>query len=324
MIRLTESDVRRLLPQENLHDYLRQLLRDAWKGYRRSFRKCRAKFSEGSVHELRVQTRRLLALLNLLGTLAGRERVGPTGELLRRVMRWLAGLRDTQVQLLRVEKSLRAFPDIKAFHNSLRERERRLIDRIGTRMRRARLGRFKSTMTILRRTVRRVLADQPHEHQHAMSLFRSMNQAYIKVAVLRGRCHAGNPQTLHRLRIAFKEFRYMVELLHPLLPGVTQHKLSVLHDFQTCLGEIQDTEVLASDLDDVMRKQPKKFAALEGYRREIERQRTALVQSFLEKADRVYEFQAFCPSLPNTRHVDQSASEPSRLITSVQKEEFAT
>ena len=48
-------------PAGRLHEHLGQLLKRAWRDYRRSFRRCRRRFSGDSVHQLRVESRRLLA-----------------------------------------------------------------------------------------------------------------------------------------------------------------------------------------------------------------------------------------------------------------------
>ena len=50
--------------------YLEGTLDKRWRRYRKAFDRCRKEFSEDSVHQLRVETRRLLALLDLLDSLA--------------------------------------------------------------------------------------------------------------------------------------------------------------------------------------------------------------------------------------------------------------
>jgi CHAD domain-containing protein len=54
--------------------------------------------------------------------------------------------------------------------------------------------------------------------------------------------------TIHRVRIAFKSFRYMVEIIHPLLDDYPVETLKRMNDYQALLGEIQDTEVFAQTL----------------------------------------------------------------------------
>jgi CHAD domain-containing protein len=50
--------------------------------------------------------------------------------------------------------------------------------------------------------------------------------------------------TIHRVRQAFKTFRYMVEIVHPLLEDFPSENLEQMHDYQSLMGEIQDVEII--------------------------------------------------------------------------------
>jgi CHAD domain-containing protein len=292
---------------EGLHRLIGRSLDESWKGYRRDFRRCRAKFSEASVHQLRVESRRLLALLGLLETLLGQSSVAEPRRLLKKSLRRLARLRDAQVQLMRVEAKLRRFSSAKAFHSALRKRERRLIREGSAQMHRARLTRIKASMATLREDVRRLVADQPHEGRHWEALWCAVNQAFDRVAELRGLCSGDDLRTIHRLRIAFKRFRYKVELLRPVLPGVTKRHLTALRAFQTRLGEIQDAGVLMQTLGKFSRKRPEDAANLQGFRQDAKRQLDVLVQKFLLNAGRIHKFWP-PPSSKTARFVGQNAA----------------
>jgi CHAD domain-containing protein len=56
------------------------------------------------------------------------------------------------------------------------------------------------------------------------------------------------PATIHRVRLAFKKFRYMVEAVHPFLENTPADYLKRLHDYQTSMGDIQDMEVALREL----------------------------------------------------------------------------
>ncbi|MGB7630071.1 MAG: CHAD domain-containing protein, partial [Candidatus Deferrimicrobium sp.] len=49
-----------------------------------------------------------------------------------------------------------------------------------------------------------------------------------------------HPEALHRMRLAFKKYRYAAEVLLPLFPKATEETVKRLHDFQTLLGTIHD------------------------------------------------------------------------------------
>jgi phosphohistidine phosphatase len=53
------------------------------------------------------------------------------------------------------------------------------------------------------------------------------------------------PASLHQVRIALRKFRYLLEMLEPLLPGMPASHLEHLRTYQTLLGEIQDGTLFA-------------------------------------------------------------------------------
>jgi CHAD domain-containing protein len=56
--------------------------------------------------------------------------------------------------------------------------------------------------------------------------------------------------TIHRVRIAFKSLRYMIEIVHPLLANFPSDNLRRMHDYQSLMGEIQDVEIIMQALAD--------------------------------------------------------------------------
>ena len=59
-------------PKPNL--LLLEALEQRWKNYRAELKRCRAEFSNEAVHDLRVATRRMLALIQLLNSISPRPR----------------------------------------------------------------------------------------------------------------------------------------------------------------------------------------------------------------------------------------------------------
>src|SRR5262245_31665741 len=94
---------------------LKTSLKERWKCYRRALRRCQRKCSEKAVHASRVETRRLLSLVELLNVFLGRIHVKETRRALKQHLDLFDSLRDTQVQLLLLDKHRRQFPETKAF-----------------------------------------------------------------------------------------------------------------------------------------------------------------------------------------------------------------
>ena len=51
-----------------------------------------------------------------------------------------------------------------------------------------------------------------------------------------------NTKTIHQMRVAFKRFRYMSELLQTMLPRLTKKHLRRMQEYQSMMGDIQDME----------------------------------------------------------------------------------
>ena len=56
-----------------------------------------------------------------------------------------------------------------------------------------------------------------------------------------------HPEALHRMRLAFKKYRYAAEVLLPLFPNATEETAKRLHAFQTLLGTIHDFDVILAE-----------------------------------------------------------------------------
>jgi CHAD domain-containing protein len=114
--------------------------------------------------------------------------------------------------------------------------------------------------------------------------------AFRRARQLRTRINPRDPWTIHRTRVAFKRFRYMVEALAERLPGVTGERLAAMRHYQTMMGEIQDAEVLLRTLDKFLRKKEIKPEAARRFRAELLRRRQRLIRIYLKAADQLLEF----------------------------------
>jgi len=62
-----------------------------------------------------------------------------------------------------------------------------------------------------------------------------------------GALDPAHPEALHRMRLAFKKYRYVAEVLLPLFPKATEETSRRLHAFQTLLGTIHDFDVILAE-----------------------------------------------------------------------------
>lgn len=128
-------------PADSLQ-HLGALLKTQWKRYRKRLRRCQENFSEEAVHESRVETRRLLSTVELLGAFVRKGRIRKAHRALKRHLDSFDDLRDTQVQLLYVRKMLWIGQAVRLFHAYLSKREDRYTSATRKRIKRIKTKRL--------------------------------------------------------------------------------------------------------------------------------------------------------------------------------------
>jgi len=270
---------------------LARSLNDRWRKYRRELKRCQKKYSEDAVHDLRVATRRLMSTLGLLAPLIADKRLKKSRRTLKKRLDMFDPLRDTQIQLLYVEKLLSTFPDLQAFYDTLAKQERQRVKHIRKQVKRLRTARLEKSATATGKQLRARLQDPTKLDETASAMMSAVDAAFAKVVNRRRQIKSDDTTTIHRTRVAFKKFRYMVEVLQPLLAEVTDERLKRMHDFQTMMGDIQDIEVLSANLKAFVQKNaPAAAKALLPTQRELARRRRALIKSFMRSADDLLTF----------------------------------
>ena len=278
---------------ESTVDNLEQLtvaLKTQWKRYRKQLKRCQKEFSEQVVHESRVATRRLLSTVELLAALVGDHRIKKARCALKRHLDAFDDLRDNQVQLLYLGKMRRAFPSARPLHEYLQLRAARLTTGTRRRIQRIKTRRMGQLIARCKAELRR--PDQRRAaHQSPARLIRAVKVAFARVRRFQERIDPENSTTIHRLRIAFKKFRYMVESLAAFLPVATEKRRAAMQHYQTMMGEIQDIEVLLATLVRFLKKQELAPESVWRFRDELLRRRRWLIRCFLNSADDLREFE---------------------------------
>jgi CHAD domain-containing protein len=268
---------------------LARSLKQQWKRYRKQLKRCQHECSPGVIHAFRVETRRLVSTLELLGGFLPARRVEKAQRILKRHRDAFDDLRDTQVQLAAIGNMRGTFPALRPFYACLREREERLTRKTRRRLTKVRTGRLGKLVTTCRGEVEEQLTKCTPRKALAV-LLRSVDRAFRRTRQLRVRIDARDTLTIHRTRVAFKKFRYMVETLAEHLPSVTERRLAAMHHYQTMMGEIQDAEVLLATLDKFLLQQEIRLGPVRRFRAELLRRRQHLIRVYLKAADQLLEF----------------------------------
>lgn len=260
-----------------------------WKRYRKALKRCQRKFSPKAIHAFRVETRRLLSRLELFGGFLPNQPLDKVRRLLKRNLDLLDDLRDTQVLLETLARMRRRSSAAQVFRASLLKREQRCIRRANKQIQRIKTRRLGRLVVECQADLEERLADLTPRKTRA-GLLRSVNCAFRRVGRLRARVSPDDTSTIHRTRVAFKKFRYMVEALEGCLPGVTRERLEAMRRYQTLMGNIQDSAVLLAALDRFLPEHELSAESARRFRAQLVRRRRRLIRSYLAAADQLYGF----------------------------------
>ncbi|MCW5553973.1 MAG: CHAD domain-containing protein [Verrucomicrobiae bacterium] len=268
--------------------HLAASLRGMRRRYRRRLARCQARFSEDSVHELRIETRRMLALLDLFRALG----IGDSLKKLRRVynerLDAFDELRDTHVQLLLLKPRWADFPEARALESGLQQREQRLTEELRRVIRRMKPVRLERRLKAIEKELRKTARAAARGGANVAAT--ALREVFASVLELRRQVDRRDTETIHRLRVAFKRFRYLSELLQPLFPRLTNKRLRRMQDFQTLMGDIQDLEVLLAGVAQAVEQTELPTVAVRRLGADLKRKRRTAISTFLVSIDDLLKF----------------------------------
>ncbi len=223
-------------------------LAERWDRFVREMARCRRRPTEAAIHDLRVAMRRLLAVMSTVESI-------PPGGYLRRSCRETRNhlkafnsFRDIQVQLLGVRRLKRRFPVLVRYETFLRRQELSLVRAVRAEIRTLRQETYLRSLSAVQSELSGLYGTPAASRAVRAMLTGSAAAAFGKVLARRASLRPMDPRSVHRMRVAFKKFRYTVELNRPFLPWTDRRHGLEMDAFQTSMGEIQDLEVLAAGL----------------------------------------------------------------------------
>jgi CHAD domain-containing protein len=215
--------------------------------YQRELSRCQQALGEEAVHDLRVSIRRLLALLNLLHSVA--PGLGRRKKLRRRLKRQLDGLgalRDTQVTLAAVKSLSKPLAGKQLFCAYLLKQEHSQLLDSRQDLQRFPVDKVSRQFHKVRKQLRKRFPDKGGYNP----LPGAIESAYARVLARHRLALREDTSSIHRVRVAFKRFRYTVELVQMLAPVFPAKTLQAMRQYQTLLGNIQDADVMLVNLAD--------------------------------------------------------------------------
>jgi CHAD domain-containing protein len=264
-----------------------QLLIDAfdkrWKNYRSELKRCRDEFSNEAVHDVRIAARRLLSLIQLLNSISPRPRLQKLSRSFKDQLNEFDDLRDTQVILAEFSETIQELPQLHRVQIYLQVVEENLLKTLRKKLKVIDLFDVSKRM---RRTRESILSEINGDL--VPQILQAVDDAYLLTKQRHSWINLAQPATVHRVRIAFKGFRYMVEIIHPLLDGFPETNLKLMNDYQSLMGEIQDVEVIMQTLADF----PSHAASFDPkpVRDYYEHRHTEAISAYVEKMNQINDF----------------------------------
>jgi len=219
--------------------------------------KTRKRATGKAVHDLRVSTRRLIAVVDIIRTMIPGTDLSRTRKQLKRLLNALSELRDVQVQIVTVRGLVREFPALNLFLTLLMVREKQSLRHAHAELHGFQLEQIDDGIAETEKRLQTVLADPLLRDAARSIVIGKLARTFSRAVQLKPAALSGKGNRIHRLRIAFKRFRYTVEVLEAILQKVTPRMVKAMNAYQVRMGNIQDIDVLIASIRDHAKRHPR-------------------------------------------------------------------
>ncbi len=253
---------------------------DRWRRFRKEWDRTRRKYSQDSIHDLRVASRRLLAVLDTLRNLLNDSVLQDCRRRVKKSLDTLGPLRDVHVQRTYISTVIDRYPQLEAFERSLASKEDQIARKVQNVLKESPgLG---HAMAQARRHARKRIKKE--------TILNFIDKRFRKLLELEAQIDPSNTQTIHETRLAFKKFRYTCEVAQPIIrKRVGLDQLKQFRSFQTMMGDIQDIEVLSDALSKWAQKRGAEQELQPAFE-ELRNERRKRIAIFMESRGQVHTF----------------------------------
>ncbi len=237
--------------------------------------------SDPAVHRLRVESRRVMAVLALAGP-DRHHHTRPVRKVARAALEALSALRDAHVQIGSAKELAEKYPDARPFVRYLNRRERRLRKAAAADLRDIHVHRAGRACASLARAA----DDQASasaawaERSAGPAIAAAWDEVEERLKVI----DAADLRTIHRLRVALKRVRYMFEAgdgVGGLDPRIEALRAADLVAAVRRMGRLHDVETLVERADAFAGKRTGNADAVASLRDLLVRRRTRLLRQVM-------------------------------------------
>jgi CHAD domain-containing protein len=255
--------------------------------YRKRLARCRKELSEEAVHDLRIQLRRIRALLDLLRVLGFHDSLKKADKNAKKLLDAFDELRDAQVQLRLLKPLWTLFPDSRGLKVILERNEDRFIREAIRKLKASKPSHLEQRLKKIEKRLNHC-ADTPAAEKASARI--ALRKSFQTLTSLRRRVRATDSASIHRMRVAFKRYRYLIQLLEPRLSGLKMPTQKRMKEFQDAAGDIQDLHVLLQRIAKVVKQGKVSPTILRPLRNELLRRKEGAIDSFMVRIDELFEF----------------------------------
>jgi CHAD domain-containing protein len=270
--------------------HLAESVCDSRRRYRKCLARCQKKFSQKAVHNLRIETRRILALLDLLLALRFEGPLKKLRKTFKKRLDAFDDLRDTHVQWGLLRPMWPDFPEASRLKKHLRKCEKRLVAKLSGKIQTIKNGKLNRQLKEIQESLVEC-ADHPVTARGPILAQTLLRGAYREVIAFRREIRRNDPTTIHRMRVAFKRFRYTAELLQPFLPHFNPERLARMKEFQSAAGNVQDVAVLLTRLDNDVQHKKLEASCVKNLRVELLQHERRAIDSFMNRINDLMDFE---------------------------------
>lgn len=241
---------------------------------------CQKAPTEESVHFLRVASRRLITLLDLIQAVNHLSEIGKIRKKLAELRNRFTKLRDLQVMILKVSEVKELFPETDAFLSFLEKQVKKLSKDTQKSIAALKPRELENDLNIVKKVISRQLNT---DTELKKPLIKCASNSFKAARRRLNHIDSTQPVTIHALRIDFRKFRYQMEIIHPMLPNYPKENLERMTQFQNKMGEVQNLGVLLQKLNSFKKKNQN--AQLESVIGHFTRQHQEAINTFISCKD---------------------------------------
>ncbi len=268
-----------------------KILEDRHQSFRTELARVRRRASEPGIHDLRVAARRLIAVIELIGCLRRDPRLAKQKRALRNLLKGSNALRDAAIQRLVLRRIGPAVPAATTYLRVVRLHERRSLIEAMKQVRGFDLDGLTAAVCGAQDSLLTFGLLGSLDSAARLILLGGLAGSFARAVRRRQDVRPTDPSSVHKLRVAFKRFRYSMEVLAPYLPWMDTTLRKKLNAYQTAMGELQDLSVLLEGIAKYNAARPitNRMSMIQ-LREFLLRRRVLLMQEFLEHVDALYGF----------------------------------